>query len=229
LVAGFKTWNNLGRSIKAGSKAIKILAPFSKKIKKLDLETSEEKELSFTYFVPVSVFDISQTQGKEIVKLDINLEGDNFKHSLNKLLKFCTSKSIQVEFKPLSENFYGYSAGGKIVLNSKQSTNTQVNTLVHEIAHELIHKSIEGKAFSKQEKETQAESIAFVVCKAIGLQTKSPAYLALNQTTSKQIQANLKTIAKTSKEILEQIDASIYLQNSNPIEAIQEITGGEKA
>ena len=70
-VAGFRTWNELGRYVKKGEKAIKILAPFTKKTVKKDQETGEEKEESFTYFVPVNVFDVSQTEGKELPELNI--------------------------------------------------------------------------------------------------------------------------------------------------------------
>src|SRR3989344_303046 len=70
-VAGFRKWNDIGRHIKAGSKAIKILAPLSKKSKEKDTATGEEKEVLRAYFWPVNVFDISQTEGKELPSIDI--------------------------------------------------------------------------------------------------------------------------------------------------------------
>ena len=155
-VAGFRTWNELGRRVKKGEKAIKILAPFTKKIIKKDMQTGEEKEISFTYFVPVNVFDVSQTNGKDLPKIEIEIQGNDYKPLLEKLVAYCFSKNITVEFKKLGINgLYGYSTGGKIMIDSTQSINTQANTLIHEIAHELIHYTQEGRQFSKQEKEIQ--------------------------------------------------------------------------
>ncbi len=202
-VAGFRTWNEMGRYIKAGQKAIKILAPFIKKMKKKDEETGEEKETEFTYFCPVSVFDVSQTEGKELPKLDIDIFGNSHEQLLQKLVEFCKNQKIEVEFKELGINgLYGYSQGGKIVIGTNQSINMQVNTLVHEIAHELIHYSPEGKQFSKEEREIQAESVAYVVCKAFGLEAKSPIYLVLFNANTDNILSNLKEISVTASLLL---------------------------
>jgi|SRR3989344_543397 len=202
-VAGFRTWNNLGRHIKARSKAIKILAPYSKKTKEKDLATGEEKEVIRTYFWPVNVFDISQTKGKELPSIDIEIHGDDHKPLLEKLLEFCKTRNIAVEFKDLGINgLYGYSQGGKIAIDSKQAANMQVSTLVHEITHELLHQTPEGKKFSKNEKELQAESTAYVVCKSLGLNPKSPNYLALFKADKEGIMANMETIASAAKGIL---------------------------
>src|SRR3989344_7242712 len=100
-VAGFRTWNELGRFVNKGVKAIKILAPFTKKIVKKDLQTGEEKEISQTYFVPVNVFDVSQTNGKDLPKIEIEIQGNEYKPLLEKLLTYCASVNITVEFKKL--------------------------------------------------------------------------------------------------------------------------------
>ncbi|HLC79839.1 MAG TPA: ArdC-like ssDNA-binding domain-containing protein [archaeon] len=203
-VAGFRKWNGLGRHIKAGSKAIKILAPYQKKTKEKNLATGEEKEITRTYFWPVNIFDISQTDGKELPSIDIEIQGDDHKPLLEKLLDFCKTRNIAVEFKDLGINgLYGYSQGGKIAIDSKQFANMQVSTLVHEIAHELLHQTPEGKKFSKNEKELQAESTAYVVCKTFGLNPKSPNYLALYKADKDKIMANMETISATARMISE--------------------------
>ncbi|MDO8634111.1 MAG: ArdC-like ssDNA-binding domain-containing protein [archaeon] len=202
-VAGFRTWNELGRRVKAGEKAIKILAPFTKKIVKKDEQTGEEKEESYTYFYPVSVFDVSQTEGKELPELNIDVEGNSHQQLLDKLLAFCLTQNIAVEFKQLGVNgLYGYSQGGKIVIGSNQSVNMQANTLIHEIAHELTHYSQEGKKFSKQEREIHAEATTYVVTKALGLENKSASYLALYTKDKNKIMESLETISKNARQIL---------------------------
>lgn len=203
-VAGFRTWNQLGRRIKVGEKAIKILAPFIKHVIKKEEQTGEEKELDLTYFCPVSVFDVSQTEGCDLPRLDIDIEGNSHEQLLKKLIEFCHSRKIEVEFKELGVNgLYGYSQGGKIVVAVNQSPNMQVNTLVHEIAHELIHYSDEGKKVSKKMRETQAETIAYVVGKALGLETKSSTYIAFYAKDGKEVLENLKIVSETVKKILD--------------------------
>ncbi len=211
-VAGFRKWNDFGRHIKAGSKAIKILAPYAKKTKEKDTLTGEEKEVVRTYFWPVNVFDISQTDGKELPKIDIEVTGDSHKNVLDKLLAYCATRNITVEFKDLGINgLYGYSQGGKIAIDSKQAVNMQVSTLVHEIAHELLHQSPEGKKFSKNEKELQAESTAYVVCKSLGLNPKSPNYLVLYKADKDKIMANMEIISGMAKGILEYTNGKISI------------------
>jgi hypothetical protein len=84
-------------------------------------------------------------------------------------------------------------------INSTKTVNTQVNTLIHEIAHELLHKD---DKFTKQEKEIQAEAVAYVVCNHLGLEAKSFNYLALYGADSKKIIDNLEVVSGCVKEIL---------------------------
>ncbi len=197
-VAGFVTWNGLGRSIKAGSKAIRILAPFT--FKQYDEE--QDKEIEVIRFYPVSVFDVSQTEGQELPDIDIEVQGEEHLDLLHKLLEFCYWHDIEVDFEELGiNNLYGYSLGGRIAIGLSQSVNTQVNTLLHEISHELIHRK-DSKA-SRQQKEIQAEGVAYVVSKHFGLEIKSFNYLALYDADYKKIMENLEVIAEASKKLIE--------------------------
>ncbi len=205
-IAGFKTWNELGRKVKKGEKAIKILAPFTKKIMKKDVKTGEEKEVKFTFFSPVNVFDISQTIGNQLPEIECTIQGSNQEWLLKKLLAFCKIQKIKTQFKKLGINgLFGYNANGKIFIDSTQSINTQSNTLIHEIAHELTHYTLEGKKFSKQEKEIQAEATTYAVTKALGLENKSAEYLAFHIYDKNKILENLKTISATTKKILKNV------------------------
>lgn len=192
-VAGYKTWKQLGRNVIKGKKAIKILAPFKRKIEK-----DEETKL-ITYFYPVNVFDIKQTEGKPLHNIDISIKGEDKQELFNKLLEFCKERQIEVKFKELKQDLYGYSTGGSIVISKKESINMQTSTLIHEIAHELLHK--ESK-LSKQQKEIQAEATAYVVSKHFGLETKSFNYLALYDANYKRIMENLKAVSGCVRMIL---------------------------
>ena len=195
-VAGFKAWQELGRKIKKGSKAIQILAPRIRVEKK----DGKDEEVICNSF-PVNVFDISQTEGEELPDISIALKGDDQQKLLEALQNFCEVRQIKLDFKNLGVNgLYGYSQGGKVVVSSSDSVNMKVNTLVHEIAHELLHHPSE---LSKQQKEIQAEGTAYVVCKHFDLETKSFTYLALHKVDASQIMDNLEAIAKASKEVIE--------------------------
>lgn len=200
-VAGFRKWQELGRIVLKGSKAIKILAPFKRKVTETDPETCEETEKETTMFFPVSVFDISQTEGKPLPKIDITIGGDDYMGFMEKLVLFCQEKQIKLEFRNLGINgLYGYSKGGKVIVDNKESTNTQVNTLIHEIAHEILHKESE---LSKQQQEIQAEATAYVVMKHFNMKAKSFNYLALYDVDYRKIMENLYAIAEASKEVIE--------------------------
>ena len=207
-VAGFRTWLSLNRQVTKGSKAIKILAPYKKKVTDTDPVTNEEKEKRVTLFIPVNVFDISQTEGEALPDIDISVTGDNYKNFLDNLVGLCKDKGIDVKFENLGINgLYGFSKGGEIAVTNTESINTQVNTLIHEIAHELLHKR--ENTFSKQEKEIQAEGTAYVVTKHFGMENKSFNYLALYDADYKKIMENLKSVAVASKEIIEFLEKEI--------------------
>jgi hypothetical protein len=207
-VAGFRTWKGFNRNVKKGSKAIKILAPYKKKVTDTDPVTNEEKEKRVTLFIPVNVFDISQTEGEALPDIDISVTGDNYKNFLDNLVGLCKDKGIDVKFENLGINgLYGFSKGGEIAVTNTESINTQVNTLIHEIAHELLHKR--ENTFSKQEKEIQAEGTAYVVTKHFGMENKSFNYLALYDADYKKIMENLKSVAVASKEIIEFLEKEI--------------------
>jgi len=208
-VAGFNTWRKLGRQVKKGSKAIKIVAPFiSKKVNE-----KNGKEEATTYFAPVSVFDISQTEGKDLPDL-VRLSGDDCRELLNTLIEFCEISGIKLDFEKLGINgLFGYSQGGSIKVAEGESVNTQVNTLVHEIAHELLHWG-DRKSLTKQEKEIEAEGTAYVVCKHFGLDVKSYNYLASYNVTPEKIMVHLEAIATASKQILEFFSFSFKEKNN---------------
>ena len=199
-VAGFKTWQTLGRKIKKGSKAIRILAPVVKKSNSEHEKSLEDCEKEVAGFFPVCVFDVSQTSGAPLPEIDMDVTGDSFRHLLEILVEFCGEHSIKVNFRNLGINgLYGYSSGGLVAVSTAQSTNAQVATLIHEIAHELLHNA---SSLSKQQKEIQAEGTAWVVARHFGLETKSFNYLALYDADYRKIMDNLQAVSETSKTII---------------------------
>lgn len=189
-VAGFHKWKQLGRNILKGSKAIKILAPAKSK--------KDKEEETITYFRPVSVFDISQTEGKPLPDIDIEAEGQTA-GILENLLQFCQKQEFKVAFEDLREDLHGYTSNNFIAINKNKSNNTQISTLLHEIAHALLHKN---SSLTKEQKEIQAEAAAYVIAKYFKIETKSFNYLALYDANQEKIMDNLKVIAECTKAII---------------------------
>ena len=171
-VAGFRTWNALGRFVKKGEKGILILAPIVRRKTEIEKET-EEISTSIAGFRAAYVFDVSQTDGKELPQIG-NVHGDPQKHA-ECLRSFASAQGIAVEYSEQIAPARGVSSGGKITLLPGHSPAEEFSTLAHELAHELLHRDDRRGCTSRTIRETEAEATAFVVCYAIGLETGSAA------------------------------------------------------
>jgi hypothetical protein len=205
-VAGFWAWKNLGRSVKAGQKGIRILAPIvgvrRKKDEEAERDITKQNERCILGFRNAYVFDISQTDGADLPELH-QVTGDPGEN-LDLLRAFLKSKNIQLTYNQNIAPALGMSYGGRIVLLPGQSEAEEFATLVHETAHELLHKAERRTATSKTVRETEAEAVAFVVGKAIGLLTgtASADYIHLYHGNASLLAESLEVIQQTSGVIL---------------------------
>ncbi len=174
-VAGFSAWRDkFKRNVRKGEKAIKILAPVPKKIIVKDVNpdgAETEREVRFTRFRSVNVFDISQTDGEDLPSICKRLDGmvDDYDDVINKLIALAKPN---VRFDDLKGKANGYYSRvtDEIVIQSGMSQKMTIKTLAHEIAHSIMH----SDAFieiPRSIKEMQAESVAYMVCKQIGIDT----------------------------------------------------------
>jgi antirestriction protein ArdC len=175
-VAGLYAWNQLGRNVRKGEHGIRILAPVIGIRRKKDSEAEKDIRTQnqgvLVGFRSAYVFDVSQTDGKELPELSSKVSGDVGERR-ERLIDFTIAQGIQLEFKESIAPALGVSYGGKIVLLPGQSTAEEFSTLVHELAHEMLHKAERRTATTKVVRETEAEAIAFVVGQTIGLNTGS--------------------------------------------------------
>jgi antirestriction protein ArdC len=171
-VAGFRTWNQLGRFVKKGEKGILILAPIVRR-KAENEEEREEASASVAGFRAAYVFDVSQTDGKEFPQIGI-VQGDPGQNR-DRLRSFADAQGISIEYSSEIAPARGTSSGGRITLLPGQSPAEEFSTLAHELAHELLHRGDRRGTTSRRIRETEAEAAAFVVCHAIGLETGSAA------------------------------------------------------
>jgi len=178
-VAGVRTWNSLGRFVRRGEKGILILAPMvGRKIKTVEETTRENGEQKNPQpqlygFRAVYVFDLSQTEGKDLPALT-EVQGDVSGYR-ERLVKFVEGQSIELLYSDKIGPAKGLSHGGKITLLSGMQPAEEFSTLAHEIGHEMLHRGERRTLTTKSVRETEAEAVAFVVCQAIGLETGSSA------------------------------------------------------
>ena len=212
-VAGVRTWNTLGRFVKRGEKGIMILAPLVGRRNadrnevateiKTDNAADERKSVRQLYgFRAVYVFDISQSEGKELPALT-EVQGDVVGYQ-ERLRKFVASQKIKLYYSEKIAPARGYSKGGTITLLSGMQPAEEFATLVHEIAHEMLHWGERRTLTTKQVRETEAEAVSFVVCQAIGLETgtASQDYIQLWHGNAELLRESLEAIQRTAAVIL---------------------------
>ena len=205
-VAGFWTWKNLGRSVKAGQKGIRILAPIVGVRRKKDAEANKDitkqNERVLLGFRNAYVFDVSQTDGVDLPALN-EVTGDPGEN-IDRLAAFVKSKGIQLVYNANIAPALGMSYGGRIAILPGQSKAETFATLVHETAHELLHRCERRTVTTKTVRETEAEAVAFVVGKAVGLvnEEASASYIQLYKGNASLLAESLEVIQQTASVIL---------------------------
>lgn len=259
LVAGFNKWRDqFERNVMKGEKGIKIIAPTpcKKKIEqeKLDPDTKmpmldadgkviiEEKEIKIPMFKPVTVFDVSQTEGKPLPQLASDLSGNvqNYEVFLEALRR---ASPVPIDFKPIRDGSDGFFSldNQSITIREGMSEVQTVSAVVHEIAHSKLHNKpaeAENETKDRHTEEVEAESISFAVCAYYGIATgeNSFGYIATwsKDKELKELRASLETINSTSSELITDIDrhcgeimkereAEAAITAESPAEVIDEI------
>ena len=235
LVAGFNKWRNeFERHVKRGEKGIKILAPAPYKIKKelekLDPDgkpiigedgkpVTEQKEITVPAFKVVSVFDVSQTDGKEIPDIAVDSLTGSVEQYEDFFKALEQTSPVPVGFERIESGAHGYyhNAEKRIALNEGESELQTIKTLIHEIAHAKLHDidlnappEQQQERPSRRTREVEAESIAYTVCQHFGLDTSdySFGYVAgwSSDKDIKELKASLETIRATASELITEID-----------------------
>jgi N-terminal domain of anti-restriction factor ArdC len=215
-VAGIRTWNELGRFVVKGQKGIPILAPLigHKRQPNEQIKESDEKPKPFVLgFRRVFVFDISQTEGADLPE-PARVSGEVGFHRA-RLFEFVEQQGIILEFNERIAPAQGASYGGKIVLLPGQSEAEEFATLVHEVAHELLHRAERRTMTTKTVRETEAEAIAFIVSRAVGLNTGSASadYISLYHGNAELLTESLSVIQQASSAIL----AALFIEEQEDV------------
>ena len=209
---GLYAWNQLGRKVKKGERGIRILAPIigvkRKPKEEAEKDITKQNQAILVGFRAAYVFDVSQTDGAELPAMrEVNGDvGEN----RDRLLSFIEKQGIELVFTEKIAPALGMSYGGRIAVLPGQSKAEEFSTLVHELAHEMLHKAERRTTTIKVVRETEAEAIAFVIGKAVGLEagTASADYIHLYHGNASLLAESLEVIQQTSAVILAALEPS---------------------
>ena len=237
-VAGYTSWQrNFDRQVMKGEKGIKILAPAPYKAQeereKIDPVTqkpvigadgkavTETVEILRPAFKVVSVFDVSQTDGKELPDIIVDeLKGtvENYEAFFDALKQ---EAPVPISFEDIPGGAKGFFSPveSRIAIQEGMSEIQTVKTAIHEIAHAKLHafkpdeKAAPEDKKDRHTKEVEAESVAYTVCQRYGIETSdySFGYIAgwSSGKETKELKSSLDTIRKTAAEMIEGIDAKL--------------------
>ena len=239
LVAGFSAWkNNFGRNVIKGQKGIKIIAPSPYKVKqemkKIDPHTqqpiigkdgkpvTEEKEITIPAYKVVSVFDVSQTEGKELPDIAVDeLTGDVERYrDFFAALEKTSPVPIGFEQIPGSSHGYYHLEDKRIAIDEGMSEIQTLKTAIHEIAHAKLHdidlnapENEQQPRVDRRTREVEAESVAYTVCQHYGLDTSDYSFGYVAGWSSgrelSELKSSLETIRSAAAEIINSIDETL--------------------
>jgi len=207
-VAGFHAWRKLGRHVLKGERAIWVLAPMVYKRDDADAADDDRVIRGFKY---VPVFDVAQTDGEELPNVCTVLSGEDPAGLFLRLTGVAQALGFQVKLDELPDGLNGNCSHLEhlIRVRSANSPAQRVKTLAHEIAHAILHETFTNRGLA----ELEAESTAYVVCNALGLDTSgySLGYVATwaggGEEAIAAIKASCERIQKTAAQILRPFDA----------------------
>lgn len=236
LVAGYKAWQkNFERHVNKGEKAIRILAPAPYKIKeerdKIDPVTQEllldkdgnpqkeEVEITIPAFRAVSVFDLSQTDGKPIPELTAKELLSDVEGYQDMIRAVEAISPVPIELEEIAGDSKGYydREAKRIAVQENMSESQTLKTMIHEVAHSKLHsKEVEQDEQMRKDrntKEVEAESVAYTVCQHFGIDTSdySFGYIAgwSSGRDTKELRSSMDTIRRTASELITGIEEQL--------------------
>ena len=249
----FTNWKEMNRFVRKGEKGIRILAPAPYKMQKEQDKTDasgkpvldkdgepvkETVEVTINAFKPVSTFDINQTEGDPVPTVGVteltgSVEGYE---ALLQAIKEVVPVPISFEQIDSGAKGFYHLEENRIVIQEGMSEAQTVKTLLHEASHQALHSReamlASGEQKSKNQKETEAESVAYVVCQHYGIDTSdySFAYVATWSADKEvpELKASLDTIRRTASELIGKIDEKVQAITSvKDVEQFMEAHGEE--
>jgi hypothetical protein len=205
IVAARRTWESLGRRVKVGETAIQVLAPTHGRFG----------------FLPVPVYDVRQTRGRRLARLETTLRGRS--RHVQTLERAAAGLRIDVRYSRQAQGVSGSSHGRHVEVDPRVTGRERVRCLAHELAHEVLHQEERARAAARKrpaperphaERETEAEATAYVILTALGIEPRSPAYIAWQGGTGDAALRALGRVQRATRRILEAAGVGLELRAS---------------
>lgn len=266
LVAGYKKWQTeFDRQVKKGESGIKILMPVQLKEEIIERDKNgnaikdengeiKKKVQKFLAFKYTNVFDLSQTEGKELEIFKINLldnSVENKENMIQAIKEIAESKGNEFVFENIHDGAKGYYSPleNKIAIQKDMPDLQTIKTAIHELAHSILHDPINNQNISKSDLldrskiEIEAESVAYVISSKYGLDTSDYSFKYIASWASnkdeKELSEILENIKESSQDIIEKIDMKLELnkdldrdikpQEKETLEALKDMANRVKA
>jgi antirestriction protein ArdC len=182
-VAGYRTWQSLNRQVRKGERGIRIFGGRDVRETVGNEQTGEEEEQRRTRFFPVSVFDINQTdlidpEAGHPSTLTQQLTGEDAAGIYDAVTDYLTAQGWSVERERLNGRTNGYTTTDgtqRVVIDADLSPAQAAKTALHEAAHVALHVEEDPSEYVEHRgiKETEAESVAYIVAGILGLDTSA--------------------------------------------------------
>lgn len=249
LVAGYTKWkNDFGRNIKKGERAIKIFAPapYKKMIEtvRIDVNTHEPiigkdgnpikdtQEIVVPAFKIVNVFDVSQTEGRELPSFGVDELTGSVKDYDRIIRALKLSCPVTVDFEDIENGVKGYyrRSENRIAIQKDMSQVQTIKTMIHEMAHQRLHSGSsedENVKKARSTKEVEAESVAYTICQHYGIETSDYSFAYIAKWSQgkgiDELKESLNTIRDAVNEMISEIDEHLIekqmdFENTNEIE-----------
>src|SRR5699024_3099734 len=192
-VAGFRKWQEFNRQVRKGEKALKIFGYGEKKMTaeeeaeaeahNLPIQRNAQGEAVKVYFPMLSVFDIAQTdliapEAGDPSTLPQPLAGEDTEGIAAAVRHYLTTQGWTVETEHITTGANGYTTTDgtkKIAIHDQLAPAQAAKTMIHEAAHAIMHEGITQAAYIEHRgiKETEAESVAYIVAGTLGIDTSA--------------------------------------------------------
>ena len=240
-VASFNKWKtDFERTVKKGSKALKIWVPYQVKTKisanqnELSFSPSEnemeEKEVTVTRFKLGSVFDVSQTEGKELPKAINELTGSvkDYEDLYRAAKAVSMDNQVSISFEEIkregANGYYSPDENRIVISKGLKGQEHILKTIFHEMAHSDLHRGTNAQYGDDQyrKQELQAESVAYVVANHFGFDTSSYSfgYLAIwakDKNGFEDMVEQLQIVQKEAKSLINRMDAKLELVKNKSV------------
>lgn len=255
LVAAFGKWKELGRTVNKGEHGITIFAPI-KVSTNMNIETevpvtdkygnklynedgtekteTVSKNIKELHFKQVKVFDVSQTSGKPIPTFVTELDGDIDEDKMSAIMEGVRKAAgVPVGFEKITSGAKGYysPAEKRIAINEGMSDYQTLKTAFHETAHRLLHdpeSEYSTLTTSRDGKEIQAESVAYIVASRYGIDTSEYTFPYVASWSDgkelNELKEHLQEIHSAAKKICDKIDGELLKLHKREL-TVDEIIG----